>query len=147
MPRERKIEERKENRRRIFPLIVGIFLIFVGALFLYIGSVLYGTGSALGLADIGTGLGVLALAVGVIYHALSENTLADKIEELSGKIDMLLLNPDSPLLSKIDDNNRELHELKEAIQRLEKRMVGQDGRSLASGINAKLAQIKKLLEL
>lgn len=134
------------------PIALGFFLIFVGAIFPYTGVLLYqsnnnNNNSALGLADIGIGLAVLALALGIIYHAISQRMMSDRIDRLSRKIDLLLLDPGSPLISRIEDNNRELGELKGGVRRLQTKIVGQDEHSLASDLKAKMAQIRKLLEV
>ncbi len=82
-----------------------------------------------------------------MYPAMYEKTLLDRIDLLSDRIDKLLSDPESPLLSKISASRKELYELEGAVLTLQNRIVGENKRSLVSEIKAGMNQIRKLLEI
>lgn len=137
--------KRTSQTQYFLPVVAGISLILIAVLFPYLG-LQYGFFTPQGLSYTAIGLAIGALAIGVIYHAMSRKTLSDRIDRLQRRIDLLLLDPNSPLLSRIDDSKQELGHLQEDVVKLEKK-VGQTGRSLTSEISAKISQIKDLLEL
>ena len=137
--------KRKSQTQYFLPIIVGMSLILVAVLFPYLG-ILNGPLTPLGISYTAIGLAIGALAIGVIYHAMSRKTLSDRIDRLQRRIDLLLLDPNSPLLSRMDDSKQELGHLQEDVLKLEKK-IGQSGRSLTSDISEKISQIKDLLEL
>jgi hypothetical protein len=143
--KQKQQARRKSQSQYFLPLVVGISLFLIAVLFPYVGM-LYGSLTPLGLAYTAVGLAIGALAIGVIYHAVSRKTLSDRIDRLQRRIDLLLLDPNSPLLSRIDENKQELDHLEKDVLKLEKK-IGQSGRSLSSEVSAKISKIRELLEI
>ncbi len=137
--------KRKGQTQYFLPVVAGISLILIAVLFPYLGFQ-YGFFTPQGLSYTAIGLAIGALAIGIIYHAMSRKTLSDRIDRLQRRIDLLLLDPNSPLLSRIDDSKQELGHLQKDVVNLEKK-VGQTSRSLTSEKIAKISQVKDLLEL
>jgi hypothetical protein len=140
-----QLGKRKRQSQYFLSIFTGICLVLIASVFPYIGMQ-YGFFSPLGLSYTAIGLAIGALAIGVIYHSASRKTLSDRIDRLQRRIDLLLLDPNSPLLSRIDDSKLELDQLQHGVSKLEKK-IGQSGRSLTSELSTKIAQIKELLEI
>jgi hypothetical protein len=137
--------KRKSQSQYFLAIMAGLSMILIAILFPFLGMQ-YGFSSPLGISYTALGLTIGALAVGVIYHSASRKTLSDRIDRLQRRMDLLLLDPNSPLMLKFDDSKQELIQLEQDLVSIEKK-IGQSGKSLTSEISAKISQVKELLEL